>query len=654
MKGRLVVVTLAVSGAVVPAAAPLPSKGPCPAFCGQRGGPMLLAVSRIGAGRIRADVFLRRSAPLELQVARFAGGRLVGVKPTVISQHPRVTLMGRAPIAERREQIVTIRIGAMRAGVRSRTIRVVGRGRSLAPGDYILTVMGETRRGPVRGSSIVLRAKRDERILYLLQADTAPDALSDGASAVTQTGAVIGGTLDTYGQRTRYFFEYGSTTAYGWHTASQTAGAGRKPVRVSVGISGLSFATTYHYRLVATVCSGCRWGTSYGQDRTVVTLPGHGLSTQQIDADRAIAAYNAMQQYFYAGDGSSLYTQNSPQSGNPYSYLWPFSRALAGTITLAGVPPELLGGASYAPDVSDRLVGLSRFWDGTGYDSYPAAPYGKGGDKYYDDQAWVGLSSAQSYRLTGDPVSLTDAQNAFSFVYPGGWAASATFDGPGGIYWVNQGVGVGVGNHDRTTTSNAPNAELGLLLGNLDPGSASTYDADAGAIYGWVNQYLYNTPTSPNYQPAQPALMFDKVRGNDTIDETLWTYNQGTMIAASVREYQVTGQPTYLSEAEAIANAALNTFTESSYVNQPAAFDAVFFRGLLVLYSATSDMALRSRIVQTIQAYADDAWANYRAAPGLFRFPSSSGTGYQLLDQGAMVEIYAALAWNPADYDKLP
>jgi hypothetical protein len=263
--------------------------------------------------------------------------------------------------------------------------------------------------------------------------------------------------------------------------------------------------------------------------------------------------------------------------------------------------------------------------------------------------------------MTNDPTSLADAKNVFNFVYPGGWAVGASFE-PGGIYWVQQGSGVGLANHDRTTTSNAPNAEIALLLENFDPANAAAYDAGASAMYGWVNHFLYNVnanPTdpnapNPNFTPNRPGLMLDKVTGSNAIDETLYTYNQGTMIAANVREYQKTGNSAYLSDAEAIANGALSTFNEAYYTNHSAAFNAIFFRGLLVLYSATSDTNLQSNIIQTIQAYADDAWNNHRSPNGLFRFASSSGTGYQLLDQGAMLQIYAMLAWNSSDYAKLP
>ena len=205
--------------------------------------------------------------------------------------------------------------------------------------------------------------------------------------------------------------------------------------------------------------------------------------------------------------------------------------------------------------------------------------------------------------------------------------------------------------------------QLGFLLENLDSANASKYDTGATKLYGWVNHYLYNVnanPTdpnapNPNYDSSQPAIIFDKVRGDNTIDKTHWTYNQGTMIAANVLEYLQTGQSAYLSNAEALANTSLSTFSESDFVStQSAAFNAIYFRGLLLLYSATGDATLKSKILQTIRTYADDAWNNYRDSQNRFNFRSSSTSSDRLLDQGAMLEIYSALAWNASDYPKLP
>jgi Glycosyl hydrolase family 76 len=491
----------------------------------------------------------------------------------------------------------------------------------------------------------------------------APLATTGPAIAITQTSATVTGTVVTNGLPTTWHFEYGPTSAYVSETPPQSGAPGM--TNVSASLTGLADAQTYHYRLVATNSLG----TSYGADQTFTTQTP--TSTQQENADHAVATYAAMQQYFYApnvypGDTSSLYVEDYPQSGNRYSYLWPFSRALVGTITLAGIPPSVDGGLEYQADVNDRLTGLSHYWDGAanppGYDSYVTAPFGGGGDKYYDDQAWVGLALAQDYRLTRSAGALSDAESVFSFVYPGGWDGNSDEFDPGGTFWVQQGAGLGLTNHERTTTSNAPNAELGFRLEQLDPGDQATYETGSMMMYGWVNHYLYNVesnPTdpnapNPNYEPSKPALVFDKVT-EGRVGKTLWTYNQGAMIAANVTAYQDTDETDYLMNAEALANASLDYFTEADYLDtQPAAFVAIYFRGLLVLYAATGDSTLRAKILRAAQTYADDAWNNYRNGQNLFHLPSSPGSSYRLLDQGALLELYAALAWEPSDYDMLP
>jgi predicted alpha-1,6-mannanase (GH76 family) len=489
-----------------------------------------------------------------------------------------------------------------------------------------------------------------------------PGASTGPASSITENSATVSATVNSKERSSSYDFQYGTTTSYGSTTASQAAGSGPAAVNASASLGGLVTGTTYHYRIRAFSAAG----VAYGSDRTFTTV----ITPQQSDANRAVATYEAMQSYFsaasvYLGDTSGLYTNNYPQSGTHYSGIWPFSQALAGMITLAGIPSSLVGGISYQADVAGGLTGLSRYFDSTssppGYDSHPTGQYGGGGDKYYDDQAWVGLATAEYYAMTGDPTSLSDAENVFNFVYPGGWASGASFE-PGGIYWVQQGVGNGLSNHDRTATSNAPNAELAALLATLDPSNAAAYQAGANAIYAWVNHDLYNVGTNltdpeapnPNFTPNQPGLMFDRLTGADTVVQTLYTYNQGAMIAANVREYQATGDPAYLADAEAIAIASLSTFNEDYYINHSAAFNAIFFRGLLVLYSVTSNTSLQANIIQTIQTYADDAWNNHRGSDGLFSFASTSGAGDQLIDQGAMLRIFAMLAWNPSDYGELP
>ncbi len=87
------------------------------------------------------------------------------------------------------------------------------------------------------------------------------------APTVTVDGATLVGDLQTNGQQTTYSFQYGPSTTYGQQTATDTAPGATGSGPVSSTISGLSAATTYHYRLVATNASG----TTDGPDEAFTT-----------------------------------------------------------------------------------------------------------------------------------------------------------------------------------------------------------------------------------------------------------------------------------------------------------------------------------------------------------------------------------------------
>src|SRR6185437_4494927 len=102
--------------------------------------------------------------------------------------------------------------------------------------------------------------------------------------------------------------------------------------------------------------------------------------------------------------------------------------------------------------------------------------------------------------------------------------------------------------------------------------------ARAHDMYAWVNVTL-----DAGGDPGAPAtgLFFDKLRGDGTVDKTLWTYNQGSMVGANVllARHAGPGAP-YLARAEAIAAKALRHYA-GTYERCPAAFNAILFRNLL-------------------------------------------------------------------------
>ncbi|MBV9048045.1 MAG: hypothetical protein JOY58_07235 [Solirubrobacterales bacterium] len=333
------------------------------------------------------------------------------------------------------------------------------------------------------------------------------------------------------------------------------------------------------------------------------------------------------------------------------AHLWPFSRALVATLDLAGVEEDLVGRFDADAAISDNLQALERYWDpSVDPPAYSSDVLGTrlGGDRYYDDNAWVGLALVQLERLRPGSGYLCRAEELFRFA-AGGWDRS---DAPnsGGVFWVEQGRGAGVKNHDRNTVSTAPNAELGLHLAELRNVPMEVQGSiGAQEMYEWV---LATLDASRESEFPATGLFWDKVRGDGTLDTTLWSYNQGSMIGANVLLARRNGDAhaRYLARAEAIARKALRHYAGGGYERQPPAFNAIFFRNLLLLHEATNDTQLRAEIVKATRSYTDYAWYERRDRRDRFHL---SSRGVTLLDQSAMVQLLAMLAWDPRTYRRL-
>ncbi|HEX8977509.1 MAG TPA: glycoside hydrolase family 76 protein [Solirubrobacteraceae bacterium] len=319
-------------------------------------------------------------------------------------------------------------------------------------------------------------------------------------------------------------------------------------------------------------------------------------------------------------------------------HLWPVARALAATVDLAGVPAQLRPGFEVEAAIDRQLRGLERYWDARGpWPAYASdlcrAPWG--GDRYYDDNAWVGLALVQLDRVQPGTAPAGRAAALFEFARSG-WSTDAEAPWPGGTFWVEQGRGTGRRNHDRNTVSTAPNAELGLHLDELE--GAGRRRADAERMYDWVHGAL-RTPE---------GLYFDRVRGDGRVDRALWSYNQGSMIGAAVLRLRGSGRREFLSAAEATARTALRRYA-GRYLEQPPAFNAIFFRNLLLLHRATGDSELRGLIRGALGAYAEEAWSRRGDDDLLARADGPPS----LLDQSALVSVLALAAWAPGDYERL-
>ncbi len=295
--------------------------------------------------------------------------------------------------------------------------------------------------------------------------------------------------------------------------------------------------------------------------KKIVKKPGlHG------NPARALVAYKAMQQSFYI-PGTGLY------EGEPYSYLWPFSQALAATVSVSNIPGQARASKSaYPRELHVRMYGLQKYWGPAGQTLPGEQPEGEeevaegetpetagiapttmpsfngnvvppGGVSYYDDNEWVGIELVRLYKQHHEAVALEKAEQIMAFVMAG-WQTNPKLACPGGVPFSDS-----PSNTDRNTVTDGPAAELGVQLFRITGNGA--YLQFAQMAYEWVRSCLMS-PT---------GLYFDHIRPHGVVGQALWSYNQGSMIGAGVLLYQATGDGAYLYQARQTARAALSYFT---------------------------------------------------------------------------------------------
>jgi hypothetical protein len=389
---------------------------------------------------------------------------------------------------------------------------------------------------------------------------------------------------------------------------------------VGTELSGRRRVWRYRIRLTAAIATVSALGAVAVLTSAAPAGAAPPLTT--VNQQEAVATYQALQQQLYV-PLLSVYKGLPTGSCGSYSCLWPFTNAMAGTAFLFGMP----SGSKYAPDLVARHVGLADYANllerspsGTiqpaAFQSAVAAPLGPGGSTYYDDNGWVGLNLIHAYRLTINPADLMLAQNSFNFAVSG-WDTSLTDGCPGGVFWQD------VAGSQRNTTANAANAELGvelyLLTGNSKDLSWAT------RMYQWVVTCL-GTPG---------GLYNDHVNPGGSVNTTIWSYNQGTMVGAGTLLYKATGTAAYLTQAEHTASAAVSFLgIGSTLVNQGPAFNAIYFRDLFVL----GQIAGNAPFANEAQTYATYMWTQRQPTTGLID-PQFGVNG-----TAAMVEIYSLLA----------
>jgi len=338
---------------------------------------------------------------------------------------------------------------------------------------------------------------------------------------------------------------------------------------------------------------------------------------------RASATFKALRaSRMFARDRNLFGTRSRWLLGRQYEYLWPFATTWSALCTLGSLP-----GNRRAIDLAKGMLeGLAAYSrepqileanDEAGFESVVTPPVGSGGDRYFDDNAWLGLALVRLYELTGALELLSLAERIFTFVVSG-WSTDTTWHLPGGIRWKEPST-----NHSRNTCANGPACALAARL--YEKTARGDYLEWATRIYSWTRRALLGSD----------ALYFDRVAPDGTPSTTIWSYNQGTMIGAGVLLARITQTRSFLDESAATATAYVNGRGVTDLMTQDPAFNAVFFRNVLLLDQEQPDTRYRD----LMSSYASAMWQTKRMRHGFF-----AGNGSLLNNTAAMVQTYALVA----------
>ena len=173
--------------------------------------------------------------------------------------------------------------------------------------------------------------------------DAPPTAVTGDAAGIGPSGAALAGVANPGTKATSVWFDYGLSTAYGSSTPATALpgdGVGRT---IRAALSGLQFATGYHFRLVAANATG----TTYGADNAFTTAyPPAEAATGGASAVTSTAATVAGTARTYGLGGTAWFEYGTTQA--------------LGRST----QPQALAAGALASVVTDTLTGLA---DGTTY-----------------------------------------------------------------------------------------------------------------------------------------------------------------------------------------------------------------------------------------------------------------------------------------------
>lgn len=326
---------------------------------------------------------------------------------------------------------------------------------------------------------------------------------------------------------------------------------------------------------------------------------------------RAKETYDAIVRCYRitSGTAAGFFNENYPKGSGDgaASFLWPYDGLVAGVSTL-----HKLGYEVGYKDMVDRFEAYYRQRGVLNVGGYGSSTDGKngGGDRFFDDNAIIGIELVEAYELLKDPKYLERCAQIVKFYKAG-------IDNTMGraLWWCESNI-----NQPGNDSSNKPACANGFatwFLMRYYEVCPEAEKAEVLALAKDLYQWLYDNLRDPG-----DNLYWNSKGADGSINTTKWTYNSGAMIAGGVRLYEATGDTRYLNEAKATAKSSYDYYVRSRngiplcYPTNDPWFTIQMIKSYVELESY--DKSFVAKAMEVFIANLDNAWAKGRMTNGLF------------------------------------
>mgnify|MGYP000877793049 CR=1 FL=1 len=317
--------------------------------------------------------------------------------------------------------------------------------------------------------------------------------------------------------------------------------------------------------------------------------------TPDIDwAQAANSSTGALIAKFWNNEGYFNYGSNESDKGFQY---WPNAHAMDVLVDAW----ERTGDAQYNAYFDKWFAGIKVKNGGDYY------------NEFYDDMEWNGLTFLRLYNATKDDKYLSTARELWSDIEKA-WNENYA---DGGLAWKKDMI------YSKNACSNGPAAIMAARLYNIT--KEEKYKEWALKIYEWQKNTLFNRGT---------GAVYDNINGETgNVDMTALTYNQGTMVGAAVELFHITGDVSFLNDAQ---KAAYYTITKLIDVNSNilrnegdgdnALFKGIFMRYFYILLQEENlNSSYKSLFLNFFNKNAETVWLS-GCFPDTFLFGSAWST----------------------------